>query len=464
MKRYLKTSILCTLLVFSLSCDDLLDTEPTTAASTGQIITTASGMEAVLTSAYDRLRSDNLYRYWIMAGPEVLADNSQLHPINSGRFSSQAENAHGSHFTSGVWSTSYRLINEANIIINGVEETDISQSQRDRIKGEALFLRGLAYHELLRVYGYEPNHPLISEWNQGVIIRTEPTLGLSAADLRSRSTVEEGYLQAESDFLEALSLLENNNRGSVYYADAAAVHAGLARLYLYWERWEEALNHAEQAVNLAHGELTDYSSIDNVFDILPNPESIFELTFDNTHGSSGSLNAVTTPPPGWFDALPSAELLALYEEDDLRNNLYRVHDDGHPYILKYTGTVGANTDHIPVFRVPEMILIQAEAHYELQDDAAAIGALETLRSHRGLGGFGTALSGDDLLSEIYDERRRELAFEGHRWFDLKRRAMDVPKPAEFLHPTVPHDDIRILAPLSDTQVENNPNLDQNPGY
>jgi starch-binding outer membrane protein, SusD/RagB family len=464
MNKTIKISIISLVLFFIVSCDGLLETEPTVAVSSDRIITTASGMDAVLTSAYDRLRSESLYRYWIPAGPEVLADNSELHPINSGRFSSQAENAFGSHFTSGVWSTAYRLINEANIIINGAEETQTSQSHRDRLMGEAYFLRGLAYHELLRVYSYEPNHPLLSQWNQGVIIRTSPTLGLSDADLRARSTVIEGYEQAERDFLAALPLLRNNDRGSVYFADEATIHAGLARLYQYWERWEEALDHAEEAVSLAKGSLTDFSEHDNIYDILPNPESIFELSFDNTHGSSGSLNAVTNPPPGWFDALPSAELLDLYDDDDLRNNLYAIHDDGYPYILKYTGTVGQNTDHIAVFRVSEMILIQAEAHYELNDEASAISALELLRSNRGLEAFETAPAGNALFEEIYDERRRELAFEGHRWFDLKRRAMDVPKPQVNLNPAVPFDDVRILAPLSSTQVENNPSLDQNPGY
>lgn len=464
MKNTIKISIIGAILAFAVSCDGLLDTEPTVAVSSDMIVTTASGMDAVLTSAYDRLRSESLYRYWIPAGPEVLADNSELHPINSGRFSAQAENSFGSHFTTGVWSTAYRLINEANIIIDGAGATQTSQSHRDRLRGEALFLRGLAYHELLRVYSYEPNHPLISNWDQGVIIRTSPTLGLSDADLRSRSSVMEGYQQAERDFLEALPLLQNNDRGSVYFADEATVHAGLARLYLYWERWDEARNHAEQALTLAKGTLTDFSEHDNIFDVLPNPESIFELSFDNTHGSSGSLNAVTNPPPGWFDALPSSELLELYEEDDLRNNLFRVHDDGFPYIIKYTGTVGQNTDHIPVFRVAEMILIQAEAQYELGNENGAIAALETLRSHRGLASYSSPLSGADLLDEIYDERRRELAFEGHRWFDLKRRAMNVPKPQVNLNPAVPFDDIRILAPLSTTQVENNPNLEQNPGY
>jgi starch-binding outer membrane protein, SusD/RagB family len=458
------TSAAVLTVVLLAGCDGLLGTEPTIAISSERVITSASGMDAVLVSAYDRLRSDDMYRYWIPAGPEVLADNSQLHPINSGRFRSQAENAHGSHFTTGLWSTAYQLINDANIVIHGSRDTETTTAHRNRLRGEALVLRAIAYHDLLRVYAYEPNHPQISQWNEGVILRTQPTLGFSQADLRARSSVEEGYQQVEKDLLEAIPLLSGNDRGSVYYADVATAHAALARVYLYWERWADALDHAAQAMSAARGTIVDYSNSGNVFDQLPNPESIFELRFDETHGSSGSLNAVTHPPPGWFDALPSDELLALYDESDQRNQLFAVHTDGHPYILKYTGTVGQNTDNIPVFRIPEMILIQAEAHYELGNEAAAVTALESLRSHRGLAAFESAPAGTSLLEEIMDERRRELAFEGHRWFDLKRRAMDVPKPAVNLNPPIAYTDVRILAPLSSTQVENNPNLNQNPGY
>lgn len=464
-KNYIKIGAISLLMaVVASSCDDMLETEPTTSLSSEQVVTTAEGMDAILLSAYDRLRNSSLYRYWIPAGPEILADNSQLHPTNSGRMSGQAINEFGSHFSTGVWSTAYRLINEANIIIDGADATETTESHRNRLRGEALFLRGIGYQELLRVYSYEPNHPMLSEWDEGVVMRTEPTLGLSQAQRMPRGTVIEGYEQVESDYLEAIELLDGNNRSRVTFADAATAHAGLARLYLYWERWEDALNHAEQAFDQARGNLVDYANNDNVFDQLPNPESIFELSFDQNHGSSRSLNALTHPPPGWFDTLPSDELLELYEDEDLRNNLFVVHDDGYPYILKYTGTVGENTDHIPVFRVSEMLLIQAEAHYELGDESSAIDALELLRAHRGLDAYDTAPSGEDLLGEIYEERRRELAFEGHRWFDLKRRAMDVPKPEGSSVPDVPYDDIRILAPLSGTEVENNEHLNQNPGY
>lgn len=460
----MKKSILAVLMSFIvISCDGLLDTEPSTQISSDRVITTASGMDAILNSAYDRLRDSDLYSYWLIVGPEILADNSQLHPINSGRFNTQAENAFGSHFTTGVWSTSYRLINEANIIIDGSDQTETTSSHKNRLKGEALFFRGFAYQTLLKVYSYEPTHSLLSQWDRGVIMRIEPVLGLSNADFRSRGSVLEGYLQIEKDLLEALPLLQNNSRSSVYFVDQATVHAALARLYLYWGRWDDALNHAQLAENRARGSLTDYAVNPNIFNQLPNPESIFELSFDSNISSSNSLSAVMTPR-SWFDTLPSKELIELYDEEDLRLNLIAYHTDGHPYMMKYNETVGPHTSHVPVFRVSEMILIQAEAHHELGNSNASIDELNRLRAHRGLGPISAGLSGQALLNEIYDERRRELAFEGHRWFDLKRRSMDVPKPRSNANSTVPFDDVRILAPLSDTQVQNNANLQQNPGY
>lgn len=471
MKQYIniKTLLITLVLVSFTACDSLLDTEPTTSASPEMLLKEKSGVNALLTSAYDRLRSDNLYRYYLMAAPEILADNAQKHPIDSGRFTGQAINEYGSHFTSSVWSTSYRIINEANILIDGVDKVeDASQDEKDRIKGEALFLRALAYQNLLKVYSYEPNHPMISEWDQGVIIRTSPVLGKSQADLRARESVLDGYKRVEQDYLDALDLIKSNDRGNVYYATEAAVYGGLARLYLYWEKWDEALEYAEYAEADSKGSLTDYVGAGNVYEQMPHPESIFELKFDVLHGSSGSLNALTNPPPGWFDMLPSDEVIALYDNNDARlTNLFSTYTDDngtHNYLMKYPASVGNNTDNIPVMRVPEMLLIQAEAHYELTNESDAIKALNKIRAKRGINDLNSNISGTDLLDEIMDERRRELVFEGHRWFDLKRRAMDVPKASVTALSPVKYDDIRILAPLSGTQVENNDKLDNNPGY
>ncbi len=133
------------------------------------------------------------------------------------------------------------------------------------------------------------------------------------------------------------------------------------------------------------------------------------------------------------------------------------------YIMKYTGTGGAvDVDPVPVFRVSEMLLILAEARAAQNNTSGALEALNTLRTARGLAAL-SGLSGAQIIDAVYDERRVELAFEGHRFFDLKRRGLDIPKPQSVVG-VLPYTDFRILAPLPADEVDNNPLLEQNPGY
>jgi len=108
------------------------------------------------------------------------------------------------------------------------------------------------------------------------------------------------------------------------------------------------------------------------------------------------------------------------------------------------------------------LLMRAEAYAESGQTSLAQADLNALRAKRNAAPI--TASGDALLEAIQDERRRELAFEGHRWFDLKRRGMDITKPAFGGNPTLPYTDFRILASLPNNQVQNNPMLVQNPGY
>jgi len=129
--------------------------------------------------------------------------------------------------------------------------------------------------------------------------------------------------------------------------------------------------------------------------------------------------------------------------------------------LKWDCTHGTTDDNIPLIRLPELYLIKAEAHAELNQFTEALDALETLQTARGLAPF-VSSDQNEIIDEIIVERRRELHFEGHRFFDLKRRAMDISKQQGAT--TVPNDDFRILSPLPQSEVDNNPQLNQNPGY
>ena len=107
-----------------------------------------------------------------------------------------------------------------------------------------------------------------------------------------------------------------------------------------------------------------------------------------------------------------------------------------------------------------MLLNRAEAEAELGENTPALDDVNELRTKRGLDPVD--LSGTALLDEILLQRRLELAQEGHRFFDLKRRGQDITKPAG--HTLVPYTDFRVVARISDTQMDANKNLVNNPGY
>jgi tetratricopeptide (TPR) repeat protein len=443
-------------------CDGLLDTENSTEVSPDVAQENIEGIEAILTSVYNRVQSEWRYGREITLAPDVLADNTEQHPTTSGRYDGQAVNAQGSHIT--FWNTAYLTINEANYVIEGAEITEgVAQEVRDRLKGEALFHRGYAYFDLARTYGYEPGRE-VGGWDQGAIIRTEPTRDVNDADLRSRSTNVEVYQRAQSDLEDALDLLEGNDRG-LYFANYVAANALLARLHLYLENWDQAITYADEAIAASGLSLLDSEQdIANAFYEVPNPESILELSIDPVAESLGSNDGLCpyTNPNHWFDVIPSQNLLNTYDPADYRNNWFADHTDGFPYTLKWDCSTGPFDDNIPLIRLPEMYLIKAEAHAEEDELTLALDALEELQSARGLTVPFASTDKDEIIDEVMVERRRELNFEGHRWYDLKRRGMDIPKQVGAQ--PVPYDDFRILSVLPQGEVDNNPNLDQNPGY
>lgn len=466
MYKSIKTLILVVLVSVAMGCEGLLDTHDTEAITPEVAQENIEGIEAILTSVYNRLQSTARYGRDLMLAADALADNTDQHPVTSGRYDGIAVNQQGSHI--GFWNTAYLTINEANYVIEGVDQTEgVTEETRNQMLGEALFQRGLTYFDLAKTYGYEPNRE-VDSWTQSAIIRTEATRDVEDADLRGRSSNVDVYDQARQDLEDALELLADDDRG-VYFANYAAANALLARLHLYLEDWEEAIDYADEAIAASGLELLDSESDfeSNPFAQTPNPESILELSIDPVEESLGSNDGLCpyTNPTHWFDVTLSENLIDLFDEDDYRNYLYDYADDGYAFTEKWNCSEGPFDDNIPLVRLPEMFLVKAEAYYELDDENNAVAELEALRTARGLDAYGlldAAPSGDDLIAEILDERRRELHFEGHRFFDLKRRAMTITKQ-EGANP-VSYDDYRILAPIPQSQVDNNPELDNNPGY
>ncbi len=138
--------------------------------------------------------------------------------------------------------------------------------------------------------------------------------------------------------------------------------------------------------------------------------------------------------------------------------------------IKFYGKNGQiNLDNVPLIRIPEMLFTRAEANFFLGNEAAARTDLASMRAARLFTPPTTSETGDALINAIWTERRKELAFEGHQWFDLKRTGRNLTGKgwATTLAPVggvMLFTDFRFLAPIPLGEIDANPNLEQNVGY
>ena len=483
MKKSIKT-VLQAVVIGLASCTQL-DTSPRQSLTPDIALADLSGYESLVFSMYNRAHSFDYYGQTMMIAPEILADNLRI-LANTGRYTGEEANADREHIE--IWNSAvYGGINDANMIIAGIDDEAVTGDEdwKKIIKGEAYFMRALFYFDLSRVYGYEPGKE-VDNFNLGPILRLEPTTTASEADFRSRSTNIEVYEQIERDLLNAIELLPFTPVGAVpaervfgvYRANLGASLTLLARLYLYWGKMAEAEAAASTAMNVLglsrNGDgLVPASSYVDAFSMAPHPESIFELEiravdWTSVDGVNNSLNSLTSNSnaAAQFVVGASNELMASYEQGDIRKNTWRETTaqgiEGPVYASrKWTGYKGDFLENIPVLRASELYLIRAEARYA-SNPSGARADLNALRSRRGLDPVDAVLSGEALLNRILQERRVEFALEGHRFFDLKRNGRNITKHGAFLE--VPYTDHRVLADIPLTQVELNDQLEQNPGY
>jgi len=478
MKNLIKIMILGGTLAVS-SCADQLDVSPRQSLTPETAFVDLAGYNGLALTMYARTRGFGYYGQTMMIAPEVLADNI-LVIANTGRYIQEEVNADRAGIN--IWNGNiFGAINDANIIIAGIDDANgTDEALRSRIKGEAYFMRAMYHFDLARVYGYEPGKE-VNGWNKATIIRTTPTLAFSDANFRARSTNVEVYTQVEADLLQAISLLPTAalNSPNVYRASKAAAQALLARVYLYWGRFDRAEALATEAMTTAGiandgtGLVTSANYV-TAFNTFPNPESLFEVeirqvdwsTVDGVNNSVSSLASNATPG-AQFIISASNELIASYEEGDIRRTAWtattRAGFAGPVFSSnKWRGAKGQFLENLQILRASELFLIRAESRFRLGNLAGSRADLNALRSKRNLGPVDGALVGNNLFEKILQERRVEFALEGHRFFDLKRNGLDIRKHRNL--PTVPYADYRILTNLPLDQIQLNELLEQNPGY
>lgn len=458
-----------------------------------------SGVQSAILSAYRRVWEFNLWGQQANLHGDAFADNLEI-ANNTGRYQQEIVNAVGVYAdrwgsgTPGFGEGCYGIVKDANYAIAFIPKLNIStvpssvtvtsQQVLDHLTAEAKFLRALAYFELSRVYSYEPGKEQ-NGFNLGAVLRLDPTLTVSNASAKPRSTNLETYQQMEKDLQDAYGGLLAQSQVAgwptalgtnafPYRATKAAAAALLARVYLYWGRYADADIQATAALSqLITPPPVNTAGFVGSWSGIPHPESIFEAQiiatdFSGVDGQNNSLNSITTNMLGGgsqYAVAASAELYAAHEVGDIRKSMYVVSAAtlNKPQCRKWPGEKGSYVENIPILRKAEMYLIQAESRARTGSDVTAQSAINTIRTNRGL--LATALTGQPLIDLIMNERRVELAFEGHRFYDLKRLGLPITKTAASNTTILQPNDFRILMQIPVQQIILSGGLlKQNPGY
>lgn len=354
------------------------------------------------------------------------------------------------------WQKYYKKIMGCNVTLSMVDDMIGSENERENIKGQALALRAYYYFMLINIYGY-PYNQISGDLNNylGVPLILNPQV---VDQYPKRNTLKEVYDQIENDLLTALPMLERNGRNNgVYRVTDLFAHTILSRLYLYQEKWEKSIDHANYVLK-EKNTLVDLSKNLTVSWNIPTydyTKNVYDVnSIENIWSFSIQAEFSFFLDPGW-DYPPafciSSDLINLYEYDsknvdnykDLRIMFFYIHcgiDQKTQTTRPHFGgknNRGHDRNSTKGMRVSELYLNRAEAVIRLAiagkiDETAlnqAMRDLNYIREKR----YDTRKVAyvpierptdlNNLLQFCLDERRRELSMEEHRWFDLRRYGM-----------------------------------------
>ena len=480
------------------SCsDDFLDKEPKNTVDPETSVTDDVAV-AMANACYRTLQSSNMYtqRIWTL---DIVAGNSEvgagggtdgLETIQASNFITQSDNGMALY----MWRSPWVGIGQCNILIHALEGQDLEAgSVKERALGEAYFLRAHYYFVLVRLYG-------------GVPLRLEPYQPGESTDI-ARASADETYAQIMVDCQRAIDLLpakrdyDNDNVGRASKDAALTMMADILLTLApsHPDYYGRVVTLCDQVTALGYN--LDNCTYEGNFDATVNngPESIFEVQFSgNTeydfwgnNPQSSWLSTFMGPRNSDFVAgsygwnQPTQEFMDQYEEGDLRKDLTVLYEgcpdfDGKQYKSSYSNTgynvrkflvtksvspeYNTNPQNFVVYRYADVLLMKAEALNEQGQTSQAAEPLNTVRRRAGLANVAN-LTQSAMREKIIHERRMELAFEGHRWFDMIR-IQNGDYAISFLHSIGKNRATkeRLLFPIPQTEMDANSLMTQNPGY
>jgi tetratricopeptide (TPR) repeat protein len=497
---YFKCSIISLCLVLLTACgEDFLDKSDPTRLVASTFYQSEREVELAVNGVYGQLQGiiRNQWQY-----NEFITDNTTLDFNVGNRGQGPALEAiefwqinSSTPNINSLYNSIYQAMVNINTTLSKLSGVEFDGTRKAQFEGELRFLRAYYYFLLTQYFG-------------DVIIITEPLSSPSEAYAYERQPVEKVYALVKSDLAFAVSALPTSyNAANVGRATKGAALSLLGKVHLTRKEYAEAIAALEQVLTLGYSLLEDYGDVfdpanknhaESIFDVqfqgdnLLGEHSNFIYTFAPRESAGAVINFPGENGGGWNT--PSRDMIAAYEPGDLRKDVSLkegyTNNDGEwvpvPFINKYHHPhtlLGRANDNWPVLRYADVLLMLAEAINEQSGPGDAYVHLNTVRERADLLPLDN-LDKTSFRDAVLKERRVELAFENHRWFDLKRTKTPEELAAflnaygefEKSNPTTsrggipfsggdfkfePHE---ALFPIPSTQLRINPKLTQNPGY
>lgn len=417
---------MCSLiLVIAFSCTkDYLNTTPAGATIAQNAFKTTSDYEAALNGCYSALQDIGYYgRNYPIIG-EILADNVKPSTNNTSRFTDLYNYSQTSsdQYLKEFWRAGYSVIHRCNTLISAVKQDSVilSVSDRNKYLGQALGLRALAHFDLYRVFA--PRYDASSANSTFAVPLVTDTTFIDSSLSLPKTTAAVLIKQITQDLKQSRIYLDKQPFSPLYFNRYAAM-ALHARVSLYAGDYISAAYYSDSLVANNGFSLVERANYFSSWSQPFSSESIFTLSFSQNDFSGTESLGYLYSKNGYGNVIPTNDISKLITIYDIRRKFLI---DGFCNKFNSTSDI-VGLSNFQVIRLSEMYLTDAESQVRiilsgnkiLKDDGA-IAYLDKIRNRATDSTSVTHLHGKELLNKILLERRKELCFEGQRFFDKKR--------------------------------------------
>lgn len=468
MKKYLILFVVFASLFTS--CDDELETFPTSQVAADQAFKNEGDYSNAVRGMYRAMLSGSYYGGQLQ-GYDVMSDNLLI--SEEGRKSQQFRHDWAYDPNTGFsayMAAAYTVIQDANFILLNIDNLEDGDF-KNNIKGEALAMRALAHFDIVRYFAKIPTQSGDAGSSLAMPYVTLPDVN----DLPARITVTEYYANLVNDLTLAAGLINTNNGN--FQMGKNAVNGILARVQLHNGNWQAAVD----AANKVTATIAERANYVGIWNDSSDDGVIFKLQNDNVSNVTLGVPYSQTANGIKDEYVPDYAFYLQYDDSDIRKAAYfetsAFGENVYNHIMKWYSSISTTSLGVvdaKIIRTSEVMLTKAEALAELGQDGPALDALNSVRAKRYSDFVPGIETGSFLKTAIALERRLELAFEGSRFSDLKRKGMTIQR-SDFGHlsdgtgvpavvSTLTTDDNRMQVPIPIGEMNLNPNMVQNPGY